>query len=178
MTDTITIEPGITGLKGDPRLKIDAPMFVPAPRVAAPGVDFTEGLYVPRFGAALEHAIVRHLLGTLRGAGFVPVCVWDSERYVRATTQEEVLNAIFEVDADVTLHFGRGGDPEGTWGAMGVMLVQGNGLDLISDWHSAPEDFDRAVWKAVDALEEDRHALVLVPAVRPIIVPASPEPRA
>lgn len=156
--ETITIEPAITGLKGDPRLKIDAPRLVPTP-----GCGFEEGLYVPRFGSSLEHAIVRHLLVTLRRAGFHAVCVWDSERYVRARTQEEVLNAIFEVDADVTLHFGIGHDPEGTWGAMGVMLVQGNGLDLISDWHNAPEDFDRAVWKAVDALEEDRHAFIFAP---------------
>ena len=104
-------------------------------------------IYVPQFGAPLEHAIVRKLLDVMRNAGFVAVAVWDDEEYVYANgvtglskdptsvmSTREVLDAVFSVGVS-TLHFAPAGKLN-AWGSHGVLLVTGNNEDIISDHHS------------------------------------------
>lgn len=138
-------------------------------------------LHVPADGGSpIEHAITRGLISALRGRGFVPVAVWDSEEYqtaegVTVTLREsrkwtprqlmtvaEVLDAVFAVDAISTIHFAPRGDLS-AWGGHGVAVVPGNGIDFISDYHS-----HAGVWSdTLDAfgaalLDDNKHALVIV----------------
>jgi hypothetical protein len=87
----------------------------------------------------------------MAAAGFVPVCVWDTEEYIWSPltapaakrnalharppvplTQQEVLYAVFGIDGGPTVHFAPTTRLQ-DWGAHGVMLVPGNGRDLIAD---------------------------------------------
>jgi hypothetical protein len=92
----------------------------------------------------VETRIVRGLIHALKKAGFVPVKLWDSEEYQEAITTTQALDAIESVDAIVTLHFAPKADIT-AWGRLGVMLVTGNGVDIISDWHCGNESFNAAV---------------------------------
>lgn len=82
----------------------------------------------------LEKLIIRRTIRELRAAGFIPVCVWDSEEYVPATTLRQVIETLEAVDFNCTVHFAPASDPK-DWGRMGVMFVLGNGIDVISDYH-------------------------------------------
>lgn len=77
----------------------------------------------------LERKIVRHIVRELRSAGFQPTQVWDGGEYVPATTEAQVMNAVFAVD-DATVHFDGGrGDNEHSHG---VYFVLGNGIDVYA----------------------------------------------
>lgn len=97
---------------------------------------------------ALERKIVRKVVRTLKAAGFVPVKVWDSQEYVDAVTETEVLDAVFAVD-DSTIHFAPATDLE-DWGHRGVYIVLGNGIDCLSDWHCGDSDFDAGLERVCD----------------------------
>lgn len=124
--------------------------------------------YVPKYGNKTEHAIVRLLVKELGKAGYVPVTVWNSEDYVPVLqayeagqqvskpaplTPKQYMDAIFDVDASVTLHFAPECDLE-NWGTHGIVLVQGNGEDLISNWHCGDERFNTAIEAVVDIIKK------------------------
>jgi len=109
----------------------------------------------------IERTIITALLRDMRAAGYQPAAVWDSEEYVmagkagalehfeadsapdeitRALTDKEALDELDAVDAYTTLHFTR--HNARTWGNRGVMIVLGNGEDVISDYHAPLEDSD------------------------------------
>jgi len=97
--------------------------------------------YSPEYGSPLEHAIVRALVKELRAAGWRPVWVCDGEEDVKINASTEhsalrqVLDAVFAVD-DSSIQFQKHGR------RMSVMLIGGNGVDLISDYHCAHDDKD------------------------------------
>jgi hypothetical protein len=91
-----------------------------------------KGLKVPRFGNTLEKTIVRGLIRALVKQGFkVHSIAVDGEGYVKTPSERAAMCEIFEWDAYVTLRFTRGDDDSELFG---VLLVQGNRDDIISDW--------------------------------------------
>ena len=97
----------------------------------------------------VEKLIIRRVVRELRLAGFVPVKVWDSEDYVDATTAKAVIQVLYDVDASCTVHFAPAADPA-AWGRLGVLLVTGNGIDILSDWHCQNPTFDAALERVCD----------------------------
>lgn len=109
-----------------------------------------------------ERVIITALLRDMREDGYQPAAVWDGGAYVmahgtfdersqrlhssqcpdtaapdhivRPMTDEEVFAAVDSVD-ESTLHFTNKNAT--TWGSRGVLLILGNGEDVISDYHDA-----------------------------------------
>lgn len=108
----------------------------------------------------VERRLVRQIVRECKKAGFVPVKVWDDGDYVPATNEAAVLEAVFSVSVS-TIHFAPK-DNLKRWGNLGVMIVCGNGVDCISDWHCGNEEFDKAVTHVTRLSEEidlkQRHA--------------------
>lgn len=88
----------------------------------------------PRYGNADEARLVRRLIRFLAARNFqVHSLAIDGEYvYVRTKTERAAVCEIFEWDAKVTLRFVRVPDVDGT--LFGVLLIQGNGPDMISDY--------------------------------------------
>ena len=101
----------------------------------------------------IERIIIRKLIEQMATAGFTPVSVWDSEEYVPATTAEAVIDHLYAVDADCTIHFARTADLK-DWGNLGVLAITGNGVDIISDYHCGDEAFSRAVDAVYEWIEK------------------------
>lgn len=92
----------------------------------------------------VEKVIVCKLIEKLDAAGFVPVKWWDGEEYqaidnpmdnaaTPARREKQCIDAINTVDTG-TLHFAPKTDLT-NWGQMGVLLILGNGEDIISNYH-------------------------------------------
>jgi hypothetical protein len=102
-------------------------------------MEYTEGaapanIKVPRFGRKIEHTIVRGLIRALKRKGFAvhSIAVDGEDTYVRTETERAAVCEVFEWDAFTTLRFKRvNGDDDDLYG---VLLVPGNGEDIISDY--------------------------------------------
>lgn len=99
----------------------------------------------------IEKAVIRRLISELGLAGYVPVNVWDSEEHVPATTADAVIDTIFAVDADCTIHFAKK-DELAVWGRRGVLIICGNGQDCVADYHCADKVFDAAIERVYEAI--------------------------
>ena len=99
----------------------------------------------------LERAIVATLIREAKRGGFVPVQVWQDGEYAPVTDAESAIEATFAVDT-ATIHFAPKGNPD-DWGSRGVLIVGGNGEDVISDWHCGDDRFNAAVERAVKRIE-------------------------
>jgi hypothetical protein len=103
----------------------------------------------------IERAIVRRLIEEAIGAGFTPVAVFNGDEYIPTPNIGRALDVVFDLD-ECTLHFGQRGAiaqlPEG-WGCYGVLIILGNGIDCISDWHCGDDAFNTAVERVCDAIE-------------------------
>ena len=98
----------------------------------------------PRYGAKQEQRIVRALIRGLKKHGFLVHSVAHDE-YVLTPTELSAMWETFEVD-ESTLRFRKVGTDE----LFGVLLIGGNGIDIISDW-SLPHG--EANWaKAMDEI--------------------------
>ncbi|HEY1900750.1 MAG TPA: hypothetical protein VGG49_13260 [Steroidobacteraceae bacterium] len=121
----------------------------------------------------VEALILKTLMKDMRAAGYQPAAVWTGEDYVvgiadreqtlvevsatdppdqieRPLTDEDVFSVFADYDMHApTLHFTHQGKL--TWGTRGVMLVEGNGEDIISDYHVAEGEQFGAV---IDAIYE------------------------
>jgi hypothetical protein len=92
----------------------------------------------------LERAIVRALIRQLKKAGWKPLFVDDGgETPVPATTEKAAMDAVFAVD-DSRLYFSNGNIRHS------VLLIGGNGEDIVSDWSFQRGDSD-GFNKAMDA---------------------------
>lgn len=89
----------------------------------------------PRFGNKQEHAVIRALIRHLKGHGFLPHSVVHDER-VMTKNETTALQEVFEVD-ESTLCFRFASDTNPKPRLFGVLLICGNGVDIVSDW-SAP----------------------------------------
>jgi hypothetical protein len=118
---------------------------------------------------AVEKRIVRALIRHMRAKGWAVFAVFDGDgtRYPRF--EAEVMAEVFNLD-EVSLRFAKAehlarmarpavdGDGLNDWGPRGVpvhgvLLVLGNGEDVLSDWNYTegdPDGFDAAV-KAFDS---------------------------
>jgi hypothetical protein len=94
----------------------------------------------PRFGSKLEHRIVRVLIRGLKKHGFLVHSVAHDE-YVRTPNERLAMWEVFEVD-ECTLRFRK----VGTDKLFGVLLIGGNGTDIICDY-SLPDG--EPVWEKV-----------------------------
>lgn len=93
---------------------------------------------------ALEKAIVIGLIDECAKVGLYPVSVYDGQENVETLTGDDVIKAVFEVDESTVRFAELGGDPRRT---VGVLLIGGNGEDIVSDYTDAPK-----LRTAVDAL--------------------------
>lgn len=82
-----------------------------------------------------ERRIVRGLIRHMRRAGWRVVRVDDGEDCPKVRTEEQAMAAVFAVD-DARLVFGKGDHKHG------VLLIGGNGEDIISDWSYFAGDAD------------------------------------
>ncbi len=85
---------------------------------------------------ALELRIVRGLIRSLKKHGWKPVYVYDGGDEVVTPTEAKALDAVFAVD-DARLYFRNDGGR-----TYGVLLIGGNGEDIISDWSYGTDDKD------------------------------------
>jgi hypothetical protein len=102
------------------------------------------GLTAPRYGHPGEVRNVRRLIRVLARYGFKPHSVAiESEGYVLTKSARAMLCESFEWDAFITLRFTMKRNRD----LFGVLIVQGNGDDIISDWSYFPEShpFSRAL---------------------------------
>ena len=111
------------------------------------------GAKSPRYGDKTEQRIVRKLIRSLKAKGFnVHSVAVDRELYILTPTERAAVCEVFEYDAYVSLRFTRGADDSDLFG---VLLVQGNGTDIVSD-HSydseGPEAFATAMSAFYDSI--------------------------
>jgi len=111
----------------------------------------------------VEKVIVCKLIEELDSAGFVPVKFWDGEEYQtiewkadstvtnKVQREKACIDAITSVD-EGTLHFAPKSDLKG-WGRLGVLLILGNGEDVISDYHCGNAEFSAAVDRVYKFIE-------------------------
>jgi hypothetical protein len=84
-------------------------------------------------------------LQSLTADGFPPRQVFNGEgECVTTTTERAVMGIVFDGGGGVvTIHFSSAGNTS-------VLLVPGNGVYIISDWHCSDPAFDAAVEKVCD----------------------------
>lgn len=96
------------------------------------------------------------LLSNVWDNGTIVERPWGTQRYALGTepieiarplSDEEVLVELDSVDADCTLHFTHHNAT--TWGNRGVLLIQGNDEDVISDCHCADDEPFEGVIEAI-----------------------------
>lgn len=116
----------------------------------------------------LERRIIAALIAHLKRNGFSVVGVWDGEEFTKASNAKEAMEAIFNLDEAslrvITEGFNRE-EHEKTRNFKsrnafadnehGILLVLGNGVDIISDWNYFKDDRDgfNAAMDAFDAEE-------------------------
>jgi hypothetical protein len=83
----------------------------------------------------VERSIIRRLLLEASRAGFTVAEWYDGEEYIDVSKlkEREIIATIFEVE-EGTLAFTKTGDDR-----HGVLLIIGNGPDVISDYHTSLE---------------------------------------
>lgn len=123
----------------------------------------------------IERMILIALMRDMRAKGYEVAAVWDGSQYcmavpkgeveyfddgdpptagdiVRPLTDAEALHAIDAV-CESTLHFTH--RDKKTWGNRGVLVILGNGKDVLSDFHAPDnEPFCGVVTIIYDKLEE------------------------
>lgn len=130
----------------------------PAGAVTVPALDHDAAMLL-NFGTKvsvsgkLERRIVANLVAHLARRGFLPHSVHDGELTTRVYSAKEAMELIFDLD-QVSLRFQRGTDRHRSSGKIhGVLLVVGNGVDILSDWNYTEGDADGfdAAMNAFDA---------------------------
>jgi hypothetical protein len=94
----------------------------------------------------LERRIVAALVAHMTQHGWRPSTVYDGEETTEVTDAKSVMEVIFNLD-ESSLRFRKGRSEHG------VLLIGGNGIDMISDWNFHLGDADRfnAAMEAFDA---------------------------
>ena len=99
-----------------------------------------------------ERRIVWNLIKHVVANGFELDSVYDGGDYVPVKSAKDAMEAIFSVD-DSTLRFRHPGHAK----LLGVFLVGGNGVDIVSDY-SAPNDNVGGWNDVMDAFSPDDYA--------------------
>lgn len=111
----------------------------------------------------IERAIIGALIPFMNGAGFKLLAVFDGEETVKVRTAEQAIEAVFAVDESRICFQAKGHK------AHSVVLILGNGEDVISDWtYSAgdPDGFNKQM-DSFTAMIEDCRYQMLPPAKVP-----------
>ena len=97
----------------------------------------------------LERAIVTALVRQMMKIGWNPTCVYDGGEYVKTETQYKTVETVFTVD-ESTISFTKNGR------TLGVLIVLGNGEDIITDYHCPDDcpDFTDCVERVSGAINE------------------------
>lgn len=133
------------------------------PAVVVPDLDH-DAQMLSRFGCGvspngrLERRIVANLIAHIERAGFKVHSVNDGDELAPVSTAKEAMERVFAVD-EASLRFYRGGRKGRGFDGLsnddwhGVLLVLGNGIDVISDWNYSEGDADGfdAAMNAFDA---------------------------
>lgn len=104
----------------------------------------------PSSTGVLERRIVAGLVQHLLDHGFVPFRVFDGEEFTLVTDAKSAMELIFNLD-EASLRF-TPKDKQRTGAEHGVLLVLGNGEDIISDWNYSKDDGD-GFNKAMEAFD-------------------------
>lgn len=108
-------------------------------RIEAPALDIDALLYKDRpmhANAKLERRIVANLLAWMEFKGWNVVEVFDGEEETKVTDAKAAMELIFNLD-DVRVYLSNGK------GALhSILLILGNGVDVISDWNFTADDPD------------------------------------
>ena len=120
--------------------------------VQVPELDH-DAMMLSRFGqrvepnGKLERRIVANLISHLAAHGFKTAYTFDGDEYRRCRDMKAAMELVFNLD-EVSLRFRK---PKGA--THGVLLVLGNGVDIVSDWNylnGDPDGFNAAM-NAFDA---------------------------
>jgi hypothetical protein len=101
----------------------------------------------------LERAIARALIRECLAAGFVCDQVDDGDDLVKVRSENEAIDAAFAVD-ESRLRFRAADDTGKNAKRYNVLLIGGNGEDIISDWHCSNASFDAAVGRVAYNVED------------------------
>ncbi|MGZ5078635.1 MAG: hypothetical protein ACXWHZ_03710 [Usitatibacter sp.] len=132
-----------------------------------PDLDIDRRLGKPDARGKLERRIVANLIAHLDRNGFVPYRTYDGEEFTLVGDVKSAMEVVFNLD-EVSLRF----IPKSWANARlhpitptpeqleerewGVLLVLGNGVDIISDWNYSKADGDGAMFgRAMDAFDAD-----------------------
>jgi len=88
---------------------------------------------------ALERRIVAGLIAHVERAGFKLHSVFDGEKTTRTRDAKSAMELIFNLD-EASLRFFKSERFAAGW--HGVLLVLGNGEDIVSDWNYFADDRD------------------------------------
>lgn len=121
--------------------------------VHVPELDI-DALMLRRFGhkvspnGKLERRIVANLIAHLEAGGFQVIGLYDGDDLTAVTTAKEAMELIFNLD-EASLRIGKAG----TDIDHGILLIVGNGIDIVSDYTYSEGDSDgfSAVMDAFDA---------------------------
>lgn len=121
-------------------------------KIQAPALD-CDALMLNKYGRGvspqgkLERRIVAALIAHVLSAGFKLHSVNDGDEITPVSTAKEAMELIFNLD-EASLRFYKGGRKGETQDALsaddwhGVLLVLGNGIDIVSDWNYSTGDAD------------------------------------
>lgn len=84
----------------------------------------------------IERRVVWNLCDHLHRAGFDIRGVYDGEEYTKVSTAKDAMELIFDLD-EASLRVAKSGYAE-----HGILLVMGNGEDILSDWNFFRDDRD------------------------------------
>ncbi len=83
----------------------------------------------------LERRIVANLIDHMQREGWTVQGVHDGDDFTEVNTMKGAMELIFNLD-DAGLYFEKGGQEHR------VLLISGNGIDMISDWNHSEGDAD------------------------------------
>lgn len=136
-------------------------------QVEVPALDH-DAMMAAKFGShvspngKLERRIVANLIAHLERAGFKVHSVNDGEELKAVTDMKAAMEAVFAVD-EASLRFYKGGKKGRTATQLdndlwhGVMLMLGEGVDIINDWNYNDGDAD-GFNKAMEAFNAEDFA--------------------
>jgi hypothetical protein len=110
----------------------------------------------------LERRIVAHLIDHVTRSGFALHSVNDGDEITPVATMQEAMEVIFNLD-EASLRFYKGGPKGATQAALerddwhGVLLVLGNGVDIVSDWNYSAGDAD-GFGAAMEVFDAEQYA--------------------
>lgn len=89
----------------------------------------------------LERFIVANLFAHLAEHDFYPRAIWDGEDVEKVSTAKEAMEFIFNLD-EVSVRVAKGAKRAKGESRHGILLVLGEGVDIVADWNYLADDSD------------------------------------